>query len=178
MSECKEKGKLRGNPGFPIVLSPRGPAPTTSHCPCLPLPSPRQHFTPFIPVRAHRVLIHSSGHAHLGCFPSLAVRRNTVLHAHTFILGRVPRCGTGVTPTSSASVWDHLRVRATPVLSRLTAAGGGLCLVCTSWVTSDTRHLLMACWLNPPGGEPPPCWAGVGGGVQVLKHSWPLSGFS
>ena len=49
--------------------------------------------------------------------------------------------------------------------------GGGLCLVHTSWVISDTEHLLMACWPNPPGGEPPPCWAGVGGGVaQELKH--------
>lgn len=57
--------------------------------------------------------------------------------------------------------------------------GGGLCLVRTSWVISNTKHLLIACWPNPPGGEPPPCWAGVGGGVaQELKHSWPLSGFS
>lgn len=96
MSGCKEKGKLRGKPGFPITLSPRGTAPTTSQP--LPLPAPPQPTSTlhsfYSGAHTPCVLIHSSGDEHLGCFYSLAVRRNTVLREHTFILwGMCPGVG-------------------------------------------------------------------------------------
>lgn len=86
VSECKEKGKLRGNPGFLIILSPRGTAPTTSHCPRLPLPSPCQHFIPFIPVCAHPVF--SSIHQVMNTWdvstPWLLGGTLSCVHTHSF----------------------------------------------------------------------------------------------
>lgn len=150
MSGCKEKGKLRGKPGFPVILSPRGTAPTPATA--LAYPSPAR--IPFIPVHAHRVLIHSAGDEHLGCFYSLAVRRNTVscMNTRSFSGACAQVWGWGHTHQQCQCVGPSARQCHTCAVPAH-CCGGGLCLVRTSWVISDTKHLLIACWPNRQEGS-------------------------
>lgn len=101
-----------------------------------------------------------------------------VLHEHTSVFwGMCPGVGWGHTHQQCQCVGPSARQCHTCAVPAH-CCGGGLCLVRTSWVISDTKHLLIACWPNRQEGEPPTCWAGGGGVAQELKHSWPLSGFS